>query len=340
LKKRIDELMAQLNETRQTLRLMPENIQKVVEVALDLAGQPPLIEAQVPGIWPDPKKHECPVFRLPALSGSWGLCSEGLMHPHTQQVRPFVFDHNLANDPEKVVLVHLNHRLVQMCLRLLRAEVWSMENRKGLKRITARLVPDHILQAPAMIAHARLVVIGGDCHRLHEEIISAGGVFKEGRLTKMNVGQVKDALAAGKIEQPIEQVKGKLLELWPKHAPLLAQFLEARMGERTDGLRKALADRAKKEMVDITAILTELRQTIEEKLDDPELNQPVLFPEFTDLERQQYQRNVDSLRARAKAIPDEIEKETAAIQSRFADTEPRMFPVAVTYLVPEKMARG
>src|SRR5262249_53050928 len=142
LKKRIEELMAQLDETQREMRLEPENIQKVVEVALELAGQPPLIPAQVPGIWPDPKNHVCPGFRLPALSGSWGLCSEGLMHPHTQEVRPFVFNHNLANDPEKVVLVHLNHRLVQMSLRLLRAEVWSRESKKGLKRITARLVPD------------------------------------------------------------------------------------------------------------------------------------------------------------------------------------------------------
>jgi len=90
----------------------------------------------------------------------------------------------------------------------------------------------------------------------------------------------------------------------------------------------------------MTAILTELRQTIEENLDDPELNQPVLFPEFSDLERQQYERNVEALRARVRAIPEEIEKETAAIRDRFADPEPRMFPVAVTYLVPEKMAKG
>jgi hypothetical protein len=41
-----------------------------------------------------------------------------------------------------------------------------------------------------------------------------------------------------------------------------------------------------------------------------------------------------------RAIPEEIEKETAAIRDRFADPEPRMFPVAVTYLIPEKMARG
>lgn len=340
LKKQIDQLIAQLNETQRELRLEPENIQKVVEVALGLAGQPPLIPAEVPGIWPDPKKRTCPVFHLPALSGSWGLCSEGLMHPHTQQVRPFVFDHKLAEGREDVVLVHLNHRLVQMCLRLLRAEVWSRESKKGLKRITARLVPDNVLQSPAMIAHARLVVIGGDCHRLHEEIITAGGLFKEGRLTKMNVGQVQGALGAAGPDEPADAVKAKLFELWPKHAPLLAQLLEARMRDRTDGLRKALTERANKEVADITAILTELRKTIEEKLDDPELNQPVLFPEFSDLERQQYERNVEALRARVRAIPEEIEKETAAIRDRFTDPEPRMFPVAVTYLVPEKMAKG
>src|SRR4029077_4185822 len=38
LKKQIDQLMAQLNETQRELRLEPENIQKVVDVALELAG--------------------------------------------------------------------------------------------------------------------------------------------------------------------------------------------------------------------------------------------------------------------------------------------------------------
>jgi len=56
-----------LHETKRDLRLDPENIQKVVEVALELAGQPPLERAEVPGLWPDPKRKSCPVFRLPAL---------------------------------------------------------------------------------------------------------------------------------------------------------------------------------------------------------------------------------------------------------------------------------
>jgi len=48
---------------------------------------------------------------------------------------------------------------------------------------------------------------------------------------------------------------------------------------------------------------------------------------------------MNALRARVQEIPDEIQRETAAIKSRFADPQPRMFPVAVTFLVPERLAR-
>ena len=79
---------------------------------------------------------------MPALSGSWARCLEGLRHPHTQQIRPITFDHDVAKGRDDVVLVHLNHRLVQMCLRLLRAEVWAQDDVKKLHRVTVRSVPD------------------------------------------------------------------------------------------------------------------------------------------------------------------------------------------------------
>jgi len=221
----------------------------------------------------------------------------------------------------------------------LRAEVWSTEGKKRLLRVAARLVPDTVLRDPAMIAHARLVVIGGDSHRLHEEIITAGGVLREGRFTRMKVGEVQDALAAMKAEQPAKAMKETLLGLYPKHADSLRQALEARMKDRTTGLQKALAERAAKEAADITAILTELQRSIQEKLHDPELRQ-LTFAGWEDEERQQLERNMNALRVRVREIPDEIKRETAAVTARFADPQPRMFPVAVTFLVPEKMARG
>src|SRR5262249_53811457 len=116
----------------------------------------------------------------------------------------------------------------------------------------------------------------------------------------------------------------------------LVQALEARSRERATGLQRELAERAKKEEGDVRAILTELLRSIQEELEEPEYVQLDLFSQP---EREQFERNVDSLRARGKQIPEEIEKETAAVRARFADPQARLFPVAVTYLVPERMAR-
>ena len=86
-------------------------------------------------------------------------------------------------------------------------------------------------------------------------------------------------------------------------------------------------------MSDITAILNELRQAIEGQLDDPYYRENYL-PGFAPAEQEQFERNVDALRRRLEEIPGEIKKETEAIRARFADPQPRMFPVAVTFLVP------
>jgi hypothetical protein len=338
LEKQIRQLLDRLNDTRRELRLDPENVQKVVEVALELAGQPKLIETKVSGLWPDSKRSACPVFRLPVLSDAWALCAEGLAHPFTGEARPFVFDHALVKGREDVVLVHLNHRLVQMCLRLLRAEVWSQEGqKKRLNRVTARVVPDLALQHLAVVAHARLVVIGGDSQRLHEEIISAGGPIREGRFTRFgSLKEMQDALAAARDDEPSDSVKRKLTSLWRNISDPLHQALEARKSDRTDGLKKLLNDRADKEVADITAILNELSQAIKGQLDDPFYRETYL-PGFAPLEQEQFERNVDALRRRLTEIPEEIEKETEAIRKRFADPQARMFPVAVTLLVPQRM---
>ena len=76
---------------------------------------------------------------------------------------------------DDVVLAHLNHRLVQICLRLLRAEIWSLGTQaKHLSRVSPCIVADSALTHPVVIAHGRVVVLGGDNHRLHEEVMTVG----------------------------------------------------------------------------------------------------------------------------------------------------------------------
>ena len=68
-----------------------------------------------------------------------------------------------------------------------------------------------------------------------------------------------------------------------------------------------LAERAEKEVADITAILTELETAIRGQLDDPFYQQSFL-PGFAPAEQEQFERNVDALRRRLGEIPGEIER--------------------------------
>lgn len=338
LREQLARLYEQLQETQRELGLSPESVQRVVEAGLELAGQPPLREAQAPGLWPDPTgvRSRCPVFHLPPLRGSWSQCAEGFPHPHTGQIRPLVFDHGLAQGRDDVVLVHLNHRLVQMALHLLRAEVWSGAGRRKLHRVTARQVPRRLLDTPAVIAHGRIVVLGGDNHRLHEEMIHAGGYLREGRWVRMQtVGEVDKLLEAALPASAPEALKARLAALWPTHCDGVLKALEARMRDRTQNLQRFLDERRDREVADITAVLVELRRGIEAELAAAE--SPLQYELWSETEQAQLARDRANLRARLDSIPLEIERETAAIQARYANPAPRLFPVAVTYLVPENL---
>lgn len=338
LRAQIARHMEQLQETRHDLNFSSENVVSVVQTALELAEQRLLIETEMEGLWTRKSNSNmpCPVFEVPALSNAWATCLEGLVHPHTQETRPIVFDQNLVKDSDDVVLAHLNHKLVQMSLRLLRAEVWSPRSKKGLHRITARLVPDTTLDTPAVIAHARLVVIGGDQYRLHEDIITAGGFLREGRFARMNVGQISKAVENALAHEPSREMKERLLALYEKIMPQLMQSLEARRADRMEGVQKLLDERADTESKNMEAILNELAQAIKNELDEPEAVQLELFSID---EKDQLNRNMDALRRRLQEIPNEIKAEQEQIRKRFADPQPRMFPVAVTFLVPEKLAK-
>lgn len=341
LREQMEKLAGQLEETRRDLNLTPEHIENVVRVALELAGQPALIPAEVKDIWPDPlgMRKSCPVFRLPPMSGSWAQCGEGLPHPHTRVVRPIVFDPNLAAGRDDVVLAHLNHRLVQMCLRLLRAEIWNIGNsKKQISRVSACVVDDSALSNPILVAHGRIVVLGGDNHRLHEEIISAGGAIIEGRFARLNVGETSAALQATTDVPVPESIQMRFRNLWPKHREPLMTALEARSGERTKNLEKNFEEIAEKEVGKLRTIMSELQRTIREELDRKD--GPQLLLDLGGEERAQRDRDLAGLRRRLDEIPGEIESESAHLRERYRNPSARLFPVAVTYIIPRRHVLG
>jgi hypothetical protein len=170
---------------------------------------------------------------------------------------------------------------------------------------------------------------------LHEEIISAGGTIKDTKWAgRLNVGQTQSLIEGASGKEPGQEIKDQLLKLYPAFTSPLASALEARMKQLVEGLQRKLADRAEKEAKDIASILTELQKSIEAELKDPIYVQPLLFD---DPEKERFERNKDSMRKRLQEIPEEIKRETESIKARFANPQARMFPVAVTFLIPERM---
>jgi len=325
LRERVERLHERLSETREGLRISPLNTQAAVEVALDLAKQPALRPIDRSGI---PKGK---LFEMPALQGTWARCTEGLAHPHTGVRRPITFDHEVAKGRDDVVLVHLNHRLVVMALRLLRAEVFALEDVRRLHRVTAYSVPRTLIENPVVAVWSRLLVTGGKSQCLHEELTVTGGQIRQGRFSRVKQTQLDSLLKAGIPGAAQSPGARALQESWEQIEESVFSASEARTRDRMQYLGNTLQRQKVKEIEDIRSVLEDLRTSILSELTQPEVEQ---LGFWTSEEQQQLERNINSLEARAKDIPNEIEKEVGLIEQRYEDLTAHTFPVAIAFLIP------
>ncbi len=328
LNERVAKLHDKLLSTQQDFHLTPEHILMAVNTGLKLAGRPHLEPFSLPDA------PSASVFRMPALSGSWARCLEGLRHPHTQQIRPITFNHTVAKGRDDVVLVHLNHRLVQMCLRLLRAEVWARDDVKKLHRVTVRSMPDASIDGPAVVVISRLVITGGNHHRLHEELTVAGGYLGDQSFRREEgVKRVEQWLEQAKPVTASDSLFDTFRVRFDRAQSAIQQSVDARSKERLKYLANTLQTRKQKELTDIGTVLEELEKTIQAELAKDQ--QPMQFSLFSEDERTQLKRDNAALEARLARIPVERSQEAQAIESRYAKLDDRTFPVAVIFIVPE-----
>lgn len=333
LKERITKLHERLISTQQDFHLTPEHILQAVKVGLSLAGRPQLEPIE----WPDAPHGT--VFMMPTLSGSWARCLEGVRHPHTQQIRPITFDHAVATGRDDLVLIHLNHRLVQMCLRLLRAEVWAKDDVKKLHRVTVRKVPDSSIEGPAIVVISRLVVTGGNHHRLHEELTVAGGYIGDKSFRREeSVNKVQHWLEQATPIKADDSLFDALRMRFERAQSAVLQTVDARSKDRLKFLINTLKTRKQQELEDINTVLNELEKAIEHELQKDQ--QPAQLSLFSEDERTQLKRDTAALEARLARIPIERQQEAAAIEMRYDNLKDRTFPVAVIFVVPESSVQG
>ncbi|QFP75032.1 DISARM system SNF2-like helicase DrmD [Deinococcus sp. AJ005] len=323
LRKRVTDLHERLVASREEFGLTPERVGRAVALALEIDGQPPLVAAALAGAPADG------VFRIPELTGAWDRASTGLHHPFTGDRRPVTFDHAVAKGRDDVVLAHLEHDLVQLALRLLRAEVWSLEESKRLHRVAVRTSPG--LERPVVEVWSRLLITGGDHRRLHEELTLSGGELRDDRFDRLPVGRMKELMDGSVPYTPEKALFAALAERFTKHEGAVRSAVRARSTDRLQSLRNTLNLRKEQEIADVVGVLDDLEKALRAEIDREEPMMPLLFS-FP--EQEQLKRDRQALTDRLQRIPEERERELAAVQRRHADPTERTFPVAVVFLVP------
>lgn len=326
LRQRVTSLHERLTESRTEFGLTPDRVRRAVSLALDLDGQPPLVPVVLEGA------PAGSVFEVPVLTGAWSRAVAGLEHPYTRIRRPVTFDHAVAKGRDDIVLAHLEHDLVQLALRLLRAEIWSLEESRKLHRVAVRSVAG--LERPVVAVWSRLLITGGDHRRLHEELTLAGGELRDDKFERFAVTRMRELMDASSPARPEEALFGALADRFAKHEAAVRAAVRARSGERLQSLRNTLAIRERQEIEDVVGVLDDLEQALRTELErgEPEMPRLLTLPE-----EEQIKRDRQALADRLRRIPEEREREVAAVRRRHADPAERTFPVAVVFLVPGDM---
>ncbi|SFT79857.1 DISARM system SNF2-like helicase DrmD [Halomonas saccharevitans] len=332
LRERVAKLRERIEETRREQHFDAEHIERAVRTALRIAEKPDL----------EPTSLECvpegKVFRLPRLSGSWAQGLEGLLHPFTKKPRPITFDHDVAKGRDDVVLVHLNHPLVQLSLRLLRRQVWDRGGSRRVHRVAVRTLPDDRLESPAMAVVSRLVITGGQHHRLHEELTEAGGYLRSNGFKREDrVTTIRTWLEEARPARVSEDHFQALRERFEQQRDAVMATVEARSRDRLQYLTNTLESRKRREIDDIQQVLDELRQVLEKELYGN--GEPEQLDIFSDAEKHQLQVDRAALEARLNRLPSELEDEVGAIERHHSAPKDHTFPVAVVFLVPESLAK-
>ncbi|WP_234538383.1 DISARM system SNF2-like helicase DrmD [Streptomyces shenzhenensis] len=338
-------LADQYEGTVTALGLTPANVKRVVDTALALDHQPPLLPSDSRAEHFEPGD----LFEVQPLSGSWERATRGLAHKLREgEQRPLTFSPAVAAQAgDDVVLAHLKHPLVALSTRLLTAAVWNADS-VGLSRVTAVVTDDPAVTTTLVSAYARYVLVGTDGTRLHEEVLYAGGWFGDtGRFRRWeSVNEQGRALSQALTEgtEAAPHLRRELTEAWPVLRDPLYRSLEARAAELGRQLESRLADRRAEEERRITATLDRFEATLRAKLKeegDGDGEQLALLSthELTGHERRQFEDDRRRWRERLEGIPAERERELAAIAARYREPRSHLFPAAVVFVVPAKEAR-
>jgi hypothetical protein len=309
----------------------------VVDTALSLTAQPPLVEIGDPDT-------DAEVFEIPPLGSAWQHALQGLdtrLEPGV--LRPITFDDQTAQGRTDIVHIHLGHALMQRSARLLRSALFSVDS--PVHRVSA-VVVDGLPQS-CLAAVSRLVLVGRGGLRLHEEVFLTGIRLRGQAMAEAKVEDLLDqALDAEDLALAPESARAALAQAWhASDSPLRNRLLTAmsrKAQTRQERVTAALQARRESDIKRAREIFAAFRVNLRDS--HAHLAAEIQSQEemlFTDEQQAQRRRDLRAMEDRLANLDAEEQREIAAIGERYADIKPHVSAAAVVFaLTPDDAASG
>ncbi len=337
LNARLTQLEQGYGASRSEMHLDPANLRRVVDTALRISHQRPLVRNHNFA-----ENTDAEVFDIPALTAGWHGALKGLdtrLKPGV--LRPITFDP--AEHRNDVVYVHLGHPILQRAQRLLRRSLWSADS--PLNRVTAVVVDD--LSESFVAAVTRMVLVGRGGLRLHEEVFLAG-VRLHGRRAMAEEkaeAALDQALDGAELRLAHTGVRRQLCGLWNVPEAPLRSRLEDSMHARASRRHELVMDQlARRQEADsrraheiFAAFRTNLRDSLGLLRGAEEEAAAMLFP---DDQQRQRRRDIEAMERRLEELDDEEAREIGAIAERYADVKPHTTAAAIVFALTREDAEG
>jgi superfamily II DNA or RNA helicase len=339
LNARLTQLEQGYDGSRAEMHLDPANLRRVVDTALRINHQSPLIPNH-----DFAQDTDAEVFDVPTLSPGWSSTLKGLpTRLNPEVLRPITFDPDAAAQSNDLVYAHLGHPIVQKAQRLLRRSLWSADSQ--LSRVTAVVVDD--LPESFVAAVTRMVLVGRGGIRLHEEVFLAGVRLRGRRAMAEEKAEaaLDQALDGERLMFADARVRGQLCDLWNvPSAPIRARLEESMHARATRRHELVLEQLARREAADaqraheiFAAFRANLRESLARLRQAEEEAAAMLLP---DDQQRQRRRDIGTMERRLDELDDEETREIAAITERYADVKPHTTAAAVVFALTRADADG
>lgn len=336
LNRRLTELAHSYTDRKTDMHLTTGNARRVVDTALALTAQPPLIEV-------GHQDTDAPVFEVPALGSAWQSALRGLdtrLMPGV--LRNVTFDEDARTIPDLVYL-HLGHAVMQRSARILRSALFGVDS--PVNRVTA-VVVDGLPQS-CVAAVSRLVLVGRGGVRLHEEVFLTGIRIRGQAMAEAKVEQLlDDTLDNENLTLAPPAVRVALAQLWHADQARLRTRLLNAMTQKADSrqakVTEALVTRRDTDIARAQEIFRAFRDNLVESRD--RFTQELRAQEemlFSDDQQRQRRLDLRAMEDRLVGLEDEEHREIEAIRERYTDIKPYVSAAAVVFaLTPQDAETG